>query len=321
MASSELLKWLPYKFYYHHDQLLIKWLYTGDKKFIEPFFDETILKCLSHPYNSKKFKPVSHNCMLEHWSKDLKHIKPTAFIFHVSRCGSTLLSQLLSLSPKNIVLSEVPFFDNLLRLPLQKTDLTENMSDTLFKATLCFYGQQRNEMERFLFIKTDSWHILFHERIRRLFPDVPFILLYRTPEDIVLSHHRKAGMHAVPGVIEPFLFGFNFEEIKDLSLNNYLIKVLEKYYSTYIKLLHYDKKCVIVNYNEGLLNILKKIENSVGMHFSKSEWLEAGERSAFDAKNPELKFSDPVFESFKDDNLQQCIKLYQHLEELRTSVS
>lgn len=321
MATTELSKWVPYKLLYHQEQLLVKWLYTGDKKFIEPFFDESIVKCLSHTYNSNKFKSVSDVQLLEQWSKDIKYIKPSAFIFHVSRCGSTLLSQLLSLSPQNIVLSEVPFFDDLLRLPGQNESFPLNVSDSLFKAAVCFYGQQRSAIEQRLFIKTDSWHILFYERIRRLFPEVPFILLYRSPGDIIVSHQRKRGMHAVPGIIEPSLFGFDSGAIKDLNLDNYLIKVLERYYSAYIEVMHQDKICVIVNYSEGVQHNLKQIEHCIGMQLSRSEWEEVEKRSAFDAKSPQIRFSDAGNQSNKMEGMQQCMKFYNQLENIRISVS
>ena len=35
-------------------------------------------------------------------------IDPTGFIFHLARCGSTLVSQMLAALPEHIVLSEAP---------------------------------------------------------------------------------------------------------------------------------------------------------------------------------------------------------------------
>jgi hypothetical protein len=116
MNSSALSKWLPYKLFYYQNQILCRWMYAGEKTFTEPFFDETVLKCLSHPYNSNPFKSVADVQLLHQWSHSIDYIKPTAFIFHVSRCGSTLLSQLLSLSAQNIVLSEVPFLDDIIAI-------------------------------------------------------------------------------------------------------------------------------------------------------------------------------------------------------------
>ncbi|HVY70255.1 MAG TPA: hypothetical protein VHH73_10030, partial [Verrucomicrobiae bacterium] len=54
---------------------------------------------------------------------------------------------------------------------------------------------------RRLFVKFDAW--LTHEipLIREAFPDVPWIFLYREPEEVLVSHQRMPGLHMVPGEI------------------------------------------------------------------------------------------------------------------------
>jgi hypothetical protein len=294
-------------------------MYAGEKTFTEPFFDETLLKCLSHPYNSNPFKSVADVQLLHQWSHSIDYIKPTAFIFHVSRCGSTLLSQLLSLSAQNIVLSEVPFLDDILRLPFKDRNISEAEANELFKAALCFYGHRRLALEQHLFIKTDSWHILFYMRLRQMYPDKPFVLLYRRPDEVIRSHQQKRGIHTIPGILEAELFRFDPEEIKHLSLDVYLIKVLEKYYDAYIEIIQRDSQCLIANYSEGILNILKRIEDRTEMQFSKSEWEEMKQRAAFDAKNPLDKFTELRGIPAELDNLQHCSELYSQLEEIRKS--
>lgn len=99
-----------------------EWMHLQDMPFTDPFFDETLVKARRIPANSSRFRPTSGLDMLTGWSVHLPHVPPTAFIFHVSRCGSTLLSQLLGLDPRFISLAEVPFFDDLLRLPFKTPD-------------------------------------------------------------------------------------------------------------------------------------------------------------------------------------------------------
>jgi hypothetical protein len=317
MCSSELKHWLPHKLWGSGDELLCKWFYGGEKRFTEPFFDETIQKCLSHPLNSKRFKCVSHLDLLPPWALELEQIRPTAFIFHVSRCGSTLLSQLLSVSPQNIVLSEVPFLDELLRLPYQNRNVSLSNSDRLFGAALAFYSQKRNEAERHLFVKTDSWHILFYHRLRQLHPDIPFVLLYREPGAILHSHQRIRGMHAVPGLIEAELFGWDREGLAGLGLDHYLAKVLESYYAAYLEVIRDDSNLVVANHNEGMLNILKRIEHKTSIGFTTEEWQKAAERSGFDAKHPGNRYAEPGLSPADDECLQRCFTLYRQIEDYR----
>ena len=144
--TSALTNWIPYKLSFKEDQPQCEWLYTNGKNFTEPFFDETISKCLQ--YNSHGRKSISSIDILPDWSTQVESVLPSAFIFHVSRCGSTLATQLLSLNDNNIVLSEVPFFDALLR----------SGKSNLLKDAIALYTSPKNNRDR-LFIKTDSWHI------------------------------------------------------------------------------------------------------------------------------------------------------------------
>jgi hypothetical protein len=319
MNCSALKEWLPYKLLHQSGSLLCRWLYVGEKRFVEPFFDETISKCLSHPNNSGHFKCTSHIDLVTQCAPTKESLRPSAFIFHVSRCGSTLLSQLLSLSPRNIVLSEVPFLDEMLRLSHKNKGYLQNESDHYFQSALSFYGMRRALVQQNLFIKTDSWHIMFYDRLRKLFPDVPFVLLYRNPLEVLLSHQRKKGMHAVPGLIEPEIFGFGKEELKSKSLDVYLAQVLEKYFTVYLQSFGKDKNVMLVNYNEGMMSIMKKIDGKVGMSHSEHEWEMMKERAGFDAKYPNHKFSEEQISIEKPGYLDRCFILYEQLEKCTKS--
>ena len=170
--SNPLKNWLPYKIIVNNEQALCRWLHLEDKSFSEPFFDETISKCKSFDINSKHFIPVSNLQILPEWAENISSVKPTAFIFHVSRCGSTLLSQLLGINEQHIVLSEVPLFDELLRLPYRISNSGNIHAENVLKEAIQFYGQKRKGNETSLFIKTDSWHVFFWKQIRKMYPEV-----------------------------------------------------------------------------------------------------------------------------------------------------
>ncbi|RYZ54237.1 MAG: sulfotransferase family protein, partial [Chitinophagaceae bacterium] len=171
--SSALDNWVPLQPHKATSALLFEWLYLGEKKFTEPFFDDTILACRRTYPGQKRYKIVSAPAMLLQWAQELTSLPVTGIIFHVSHCGSTLLSQLLAADEKNSVLSEVPFLDAMLRLPYQRSDSTTDKAEAYFKAALAFYGQQRTVRQERLFIKADSWHLHFYSQLRRLFPAVP----------------------------------------------------------------------------------------------------------------------------------------------------
>ena len=55
--------------------------------------------------------------VLLEWQEQSPGLPPSGFIFHMSRCGSTLAARMLAASPRNIVLSEADPIDYVLRAP------------------------------------------------------------------------------------------------------------------------------------------------------------------------------------------------------------
>jgi hypothetical protein len=320
METSSLSRWLPYKLTADSNDRLCQWLYIGDNKFTEPFFDETILRCRQFKENSQPFRQVSMLEMMLEWSDGIESIPPAAFIFHVSRCGSTLLSQMLALNNDHIVLSEVPYLDELLRLPFAKDNpIGENTSNQLFQTAMKFYGQVRNEKDPKAFVKTDSWHLFFYDRLRALYPEALFILLYRSPADIIRSQNRMRGMQSIPGVLEKEVFGFT-EADTTYNLDVYMSRVLEKYYAAILNIISSDPKFLLVNYDEGMLPIMQKIISLISIDTSPGYVNKMEERVQFDAKRPGYFFNAEKSETITPHYLSRCIELYEQLERTRIEV-
>ena len=309
--------WIPVKLYPQDDCLLCRWLYVGNKDFTEPFFDESILSCSALPENGHPQKCMSSIDVLADWVKEMDVIEPTAFIFHISRCGSTLISQMLGLQPANIILSEVPFFDDLLR-DGKKNDCMQLILPQL-KAAIGLYAAKRNKNQQHLFIKTDSWHIHFYKELRALYPAVPFFLLYRKPDEVIRSQQKKRGMQAIPNLLEATIFGFNKDEITGMQLDAYMGKVLESYLNAFLEILQKDKSAYAVNYHDGAMEIVNTIAAVTGLHISDEEKLMMQNRSGFNAKFPEQVFSELKQDEPIPGFLKRSFELYDKIEVARLS--
>lgn len=307
-----LQNWLPYKIFELEGSAYCRWLQVDERNFKEPFFEETISRYRPTPVNSNYRRCTSSLDILPEWSLQIDSIPPTAFIFHVSRCGSTLASQLLSLSDENIVLSEVPFFDEIAR--------TYN-TDELLKASIRFYGMKRNSRQSRVFIKTDSWHIFYYEQIRRLYPGIPFILLYRNPVEVIHSQQKIRGMQAVPGLIDPALFGFTSEEVTAMGLDEYMAKVLERYFESFLAISKQDPQAILVNYKEGGMSMIEKIAQATGMPIQEEEWRRMDERAGYHAKYPGQLFEKDRAGMEVPAYCKNAMKLYKQLEEARMAVT
>jgi hypothetical protein len=314
--ADALQDWVPYRLIpQNENDLSCKWFYLGDERISEPFFNDSISRCKSLPQNSTLKSSISSLAVMKDWSTQINTIPPTAFIFHISRCGSTLLSQLLCEQKENIVLSEVPFFDEILRFGFQHNS-TEQMLPYV-KAAIDLYGRPRHEDSCNLFIKTDSWHVHFYDVIRQLYPQVPIILLYRKPYEVIVSQQKNRGMQAIPGLIAPEIFGFDSATIPLLNFDQYMANVIESYLSAFINILQKDKYVVAVNYHEGFTTIMQNICNFLQLPISQAWKLQMQQRTIYHAKYPDKKFEEQMDSTNTPSYLNACNKLYEQLEQLR----
>lgn len=312
---DSLKHWVPYKLIEKEDQVFCEWLFVGDKAFEEPFFDETIRICKRLPENRAGEKNLSPLSSLTEWSENIEAVPPAVFIFHVSRCGSTMVSQLLCTCQDFIVLSEVPFLDEVLRLPVKYG--YDNAR--LFTKALKFYSRKRVGSEKCVFIKLDSWHILFYKEIRTLFPHVPFILLYRSPDEVVRSLNKHAGIHCIPQIIDPILFGINEPVITSSDFYNYPIRVIEKFLQAYVEVMEKDLNVFLLNYHQGFIPIIEAIGRIAGITFSGNEWHQMKERLVFHSKYPGMYFSEEPITHNPDEKFNKLFELYYQLEKFRTA--
>ncbi|QHS59861.1 hypothetical protein [Chitinophaga agri] len=274
MQQPPIRNWIPYKLSYAQQQWTINWLDLGYYRMNHPFFDETIAVCRHRQAERSSLKSISTADFLMDACKALSHLSPSAFVFHVSRCGSTLLSQAFSTSPQNIVIAEAPLLDEILRSLEKQPDLPPQQRESWFKAAVSLMGQHRNFSETDYIIKLDSWHIHFYELLRAWYPDTPFYFLYRRPDQVVASHDKRRGLQAIPGMISPQLL-----KAGDLSqfagdFNRYTAKVLYEYYLKLqaIHALHHPLNGFF-DYADGVQDMMKAFSDFSGIAIKDAEEL------------------------------------------------
>ncbi len=309
--------WLPYKLNFEDKEIICDWLFVGEKLFLKPFFDSTISDCKNFIENQSQFKPASNFEAISEFSETVPYLNPTAFIFHVSRSGSTLLSQLFSLDSQNIVVAEAPFFDQILReIHFNKFEFSKEEIIHTFKSAIKYYGKKRQGNEQNYFIKLDSWLLMYYEIIRKAFPNTPFIFSYRKPNEVIASHKGQRGMQAVPGLLEPAIFGIDLSEELLINQDLYIIEVLKKYYEKLIIIAQFDKNSLFIDYSEGVLPILGKIERFLSLKIKPEIKVKMIERTRFDSKNSNEIFAEQKTNMKLPVNQLQVEELYGKLKNL-----
>lgn len=291
--NHPLLNWIPYKLIENDQEVYFEWIYLSDNEYAEPFFDETIAICKSHSYNSSGFKIVSTVENLIDWSVQLESVELRSLVFHVSRCGSTMLSQSLATTSENIMISEAPVIDQILRSEL----FTEDQKSALLKSTLQILGQKRFPEQKHLIIKLDAWHIFKASYLRSLFPEIPFALLYRNPTEVLKSHQKMAGMHMIPNLLPAAVFGISTEEINQISFWQYGALVLEKYFQGFIDFYESDKNVVILNYNDGMNQVIERFLSFIAADYSGNEQNKMYDRLKSHSKDKNAVFTGDVYKN------------------------
>lgn len=122
-------------------------------------------------------------------------IEPSGFLFHISRCGSTLTGKALARSPRHVVINQgAPlqrgFWAAITRDWTQEaTASPENLK--AFRNLVLALTRRRFAQEERAFIKFISWNALYMDFALAAFPQVPALFLYREPVEVIASVLRE----------------------------------------------------------------------------------------------------------------------------------
>ena len=286
--ANQLAGWIPIRIYWNGRTPVVDWCWVGTRRFTEPFFDHTIDHCMRLPFSSL-FRPQTPIDSLSERYAIAPGLQPRGFIFHMSRCGSTLVSQMLAALPGTVVLSEAGPIDSVLRAQFRDPSLGEATRDEWLRWVVSALGQRRIGEETDLFVKFDSWNALKFPLIHRAYPDVPWIFLYRNPVEVLVSQLAHRGAHMVPGVIEPELFGMNMAEAFEMQPEEYCARVLAQ---TCEAALRHHQSCagLMINYQQLPDAMWTGIADFFGIELRDSDMETFRRVTKLDAKNPSLMF-------------------------------
>lgn len=285
-ASGSFHGWMPIRLWREQGEWRLDWCWFGQQPLTRPFFRDDVDQALRLPFNQALRRNTNLQALLD-WQESSPGLAPSVLVFHASRCGSTLIAQLMASQAHNIVLSEPPPLDNLLRAPLQDPDARHWQAEGV-RALLSAYGQRRQGEERRLVIKLDAWNVFEAPLLAELYPDVPRIFLYRDPLEIVVSQLRQAGMHRVPGLLGTSALDTLLGSGEGMDTVQYTCRVVGEILKAGLQLCR-EHGGIAVNYSELPEAIWGRLAPVFGVMPGDVPSLR--EVAAFDAKQPGMNFS------------------------------
>ena len=195
--TDTLAGWLPVRLELTDAEPAVHWLRcAGELDDSPPKFAGAVAK-LRESGVARRVTPLSAIA-----SADLDRLAPTGFVFHLTRCGSTFVSNVLSALPDAVVIKEAEPIDACLRADVAIPDASRS---AWLVDVLAALGQRFAGHERRYYVKFRSWNVLRHELIRARFPDVPCVFFYRDPIEVLVSLLRAEPpwtVEVVPGVTQ-----------------------------------------------------------------------------------------------------------------------
>lgn len=163
------------------------WMDMAGVALAEPFFQQTVERAKAD--GSERRELFTEFDVLLHLEKQLDSVQPTGFIFHSSRCGSTLVANACRAINNSLVLSEPYPIDKLVaRFITDGGDIKASLYSVFLRGVVQALAQRRAGNEEHLFIKFSVCSFAQIDRIKRIWPDVPWLFLYRDPVETIVSN-------------------------------------------------------------------------------------------------------------------------------------
>ncbi len=263
----------------------VVWTTRENRKFRKPFFFQHFEPA---EVNQAHVSPLESLPMCD--AGEARRL-PVQFIFHTSRCGSTLISQLLACQKSNLLISEPSSLNQLLGVSL---DIGRKRRISLLRRLVKAYSDVRLPEEKKLIFKCTSWNVLDLDLITEAFPNAPWVFLHRDPLSVIASNHcgKPSSAEDMDFILRrvsslPGLPASGLNQIEQLSclLSGYYKKVLN-----HLSNRPSSKLGRVIDYADIAAATPKLIMSKLGMPMTREEEVRMEKRRLFYSKDPQVRF-------------------------------
>ena len=279
--------WLPYNIRYDDAQLVVDCCNIADSQLEDPFFDQTIHRFLRLvPYASQStFFETLVNINSKRTAR-----KPTGFIFHISRCGSTLIAQILASLQQFVVFSEPAILEKVLRSTYSPVSVSNEQKHGLLENIIqAFLGYKAVEQETF--VKFSARAILDYRLITQVFPSVRCIFVYREPVEVLVSLIGNQTDRLPPGLEKAGLLNDDFQTISRMRPAEYWARVVANQCAAAVEMCSCSQP-FLVNYSQLPEIVWTDLMNFFGVALSAGDMERMQQVCLRNSKQPHKPFSN-----------------------------
>jgi hypothetical protein len=266
----------------------VSWCSDDGFAFDDPFFDESVLRCLKRPFN-RAFRPQTSIAGLMDFAQANSCRPPDAFIFHMSRCGSTLLSQMFTALPAARVISEATTIDRVLYADRALPGLPAPTQLEWLRALVLAYGASAHAPFAHYVVKLDAWHLDRLAMIEQAFPEVPWVFLFRHPLEVLVSNLALRAASTLPGISTHGVPGVDLYAAASMTPEEYVGIILDHHMRSAFE--HRTSPLgLFVDYDDLPERALPAILAHLRMDLVESEIAMMLSKTGRDAKQPQAVF-------------------------------
>jgi hypothetical protein len=176
------------------------WLWFGPGKLAAPFFEDELRRAEALPLNWLLRTRMPLGSLIA--GAESAGAPPVrGLIFHMSRCGSTLLAQMLGTIGGTVVTSEPEPLDAVLRWIAAARPPAQDASAAI-RAMAAALGRRSGVLVDAHVIKLEVWHTFFLPELRAALSDAAWAYLHRDPVEVLVSQMTQPSLHIVPGALD-----------------------------------------------------------------------------------------------------------------------
>jgi len=240
--------WLPIQIGTYRQYCSVRWMQASPESLMEPFFEWTVGK-LRGRYSPVRELETELNVLVD-GGRRLPFTVPAGLIFHMSRCGSTLLLNALKTTGGVIGLSEAQPMLRAMHLASAPSAHWAQAGKHLATSLVNVIAHSENGPARQVIYKGTMSDILCLTATRAIWPHVPCIILIRDPMEVMVSNLQQRPMLLLEwtsGMAEcPFgpppseVLGAGVEEFWAWVIGRFCLKALEVM----------DDACTVIDYED-----------------------------------------------------------------------
>jgi hypothetical protein len=288
---DELRSYLPVDAVIRDGRPQIEWLKMAHVEFREPFFHQTVERVRGS--NQSVFTDLD---ALLKVAKRARSLQPTGLIFHISRCGSTVVANACRALDSTRVIAEAPVIDKLvsrLFTDAEAGSSKELIYLSLVRAAVQALTRDQSDLSGRYFVKFSSTSILHIKSLRRVWPDVPFLILFRDPIEVTVSNLRNhpqwmnadSNPEAAAAIV-----GVDVDRLSRITDEEFCARALGQYYAAAASIAG-DRLTRVVDYNQLSLQTLIDILHFFGVTPLQNEMAAIEQSLLTHSKDPTRSFS------------------------------